>query len=185
MLGAGLAALSRILCPCLMVVAGLAVHSISGAEEPWSVSPEHPVLTEPLRPLPPSPSILTNGFGGLRLGFRRAFAPLTPSPETKTHIILMTALYDFYRFGISPADGASCSFSPTCSRYAFQAVRRKGIFLGAMMAAERILRDHNGPGYPVVRVGEFARRYDPLRANEFGFWPDWPWYSEWPPRPQP
>ena len=136
------------------------------AEEPWSVSPECPVVAASRR-APPFPRALVFGM----------------EPETRTQVLVATALFKFYHAAVSPADGASCAFSPTCSLYALQAVRKKGPFLGAMMAAERILRDHQGRGYSLVKVGDAWRFYDPVRANELGSWPEWPWFSVWPPKP--
>jgi putative membrane protein insertion efficiency factor len=46
----------------------------------------------------------------------------------------------FYQTVISPQDGPSCRFHPTCSAYGRQAVQKHGALLGAFMAGERLIR---------------------------------------------
>jgi len=58
----------------------------------------------------------------------------------------------FYRACISPMFPPACRFTPTCSRYAVEAVMRHGIFRGGWLAVRRILRCHpwGGSGYDPV-----------------------------------
>jgi uncharacterized protein len=58
----------------------------------------------------------------------------------------------FYRRYISPALPASCRFTPTCSRYAIDALRRYGVLRGGWLGIWRILRCN-----PFCKGG-----YDPL-----------------------
>jgi len=58
-----------------------------------------------------------------------------------------------YRIAISPYLGPVCRFSPSCSRYAEEALRRHGIIRGGAMALRRVLRCH-----PLCDGG-----YDPVR----------------------
>ncbi len=45
-----------------------------------------------------------------------------------------------FQIWISPLDGPSCRFSPVCSAYGREAVRKYGAFLGGVLAGDRILR---------------------------------------------
>lgn len=45
-----------------------------------------------------------------------------------------------YQLILSPFFGRNCIYHPTCSNYAIQAIRKKGIFLGTIMGSYRILR---------------------------------------------
>ena len=58
----------------------------------------------------------------------------------------------FYRGYISPLTPPSCRFTPTCSQYAIEALRKHGVIKGGWLAAKRILRCHpwGGSGYDPV-----------------------------------
>lgn len=58
----------------------------------------------------------------------------------------------FYRMCISPMLPPSCRFTPTCSQYALEALRRHGPLRGTWLAIRRILRCHpwGGSGYDPV-----------------------------------
>ena len=51
-------------------------------------------------------------------------------------------LIRFYQRHISPAFPARCRFTPTCSAYAFEAVRKYGVAKGGWLALKRLLRCH-------------------------------------------
>jgi putative membrane protein insertion efficiency factor len=61
----------------------------------------------------------------------------------------MIQLIRFYQVGISPLIGPCCRFTPSCSQYAIEAIRKHGPVLGAWRAMRRILRCHpwNPGGY--------------------------------------
>lgn len=59
--------------------------------------------------------------------------------------LLLIPIY-FYRLCISPLLPPSCRFTPTCSEYAVQAIRRHGPFKGTWLAVRRILRCRPGGG---------------------------------------
>jgi putative membrane protein insertion efficiency factor len=61
-------------------------------------------------------------------------------------------LVRFYQVCISPLKPASCRFTPTCSQYALEALRKYGPFKGSWLALRRILRCHpwGGSGYDPV-----------------------------------
>lgn len=58
----------------------------------------------------------------------------------------------FYRYCISPLTPQSCRFTPTCSQYALEALRKHGPVRGLWLAIKRILRCHpwGGSGYDPV-----------------------------------
>jgi putative membrane protein insertion efficiency factor len=65
---------------------------------------------------------------------------------------VMLALIGFYRRGISPLLPPACRYTPTCSAYAEEAVRRYGAVRGGWLATRRLLRCHpwGGSGYDPV-----------------------------------
>ena len=58
----------------------------------------------------------------------------------------------FYQKCISPLTPPTCRFTPTCSIYAIQAIRKHGPFKGLALAVWRILRCNpwGGSGYDPV-----------------------------------
>ena len=58
----------------------------------------------------------------------------------------------FYRSCISPLTPPSCRFTPTCSQYALEALRRHGAIKGSWLAIKRLLRCNpwGGSGYDPV-----------------------------------
>ncbi len=58
----------------------------------------------------------------------------------------------FYQVAISPHFPATCRYTPTCSQYAIEALRKYGPLKGLWLAARRILRCHpwGGHGYDPV-----------------------------------
>ncbi len=66
--------------------------------------------------------------------------------------ILLCPIY-FYRLVISPLFPPSCRFTPTCSQYAIDAIKKKGPVKGLYLAVRRILRCHpwGGSGYDPVK----------------------------------
>ena len=58
----------------------------------------------------------------------------------------------FYQKYISPLTPATCRFTPTCSHYAVEAIRKHGPFKGLALAVWRILRCNpwGGSGYDPV-----------------------------------
>lgn len=67
-------------------------------------------------------------------------------------IFPLVLLVKFYQVCISPLKGPSCRFTPTCSQYAIEALRKHGPFKGSWLALRRILRCHpwGGSGYDPV-----------------------------------
>jgi len=68
------------------------------------------------------------------------------------------ALIRLYQLTLSPILPPACRFTPTCSRYAYEALDRFGFFRGGWLAVKRIGRCH--PFHP--------GGYDPV-PEEFRF----------------
>ena len=52
------------------------------------------------------------------------------------------SLIRFYHRSVSPAFPARCRYSPTCSRYAYEAIEKYGALKGGWLALKRFLRCH-------------------------------------------
>ena len=80
--------------------------------------------------------MLIRASAGPRLATRLALAPI-----------------HFYRRFLSPLKRQpSCRYLPTCSEYAVEAIQRRGVLSGSLLALWRVLRCN-----PLVRGG-----YDPV-----------------------
>lgn len=57
-----------------------------------------------------------------------------------------------YQKVLSPLKPPSCRFTPTCSEYAGQALRKHGPILGTKLAVQRLVKCHpwGGSGYDPV-----------------------------------
>lgn len=66
--------------------------------------------------------------------------------------LVLIAPIVFYRRFITPFTPPSCRFTPTCSQYALEAIRKHGPVRGLWLAIKRILRCHpwGGSGYDPV-----------------------------------
>jgi uncharacterized protein len=70
----------------------------------------------------------------------------------KLFSVLFIGMVRFYQSAISPHTPASCRYTPTCSQYAIEAIRKHGPFKGGWLALRRILSCHpwGGHGYDPV-----------------------------------
>ena len=61
-------------------------------------------------------------------------------------------LVQFYRYCISPFTQPTCRFTPTCSQYAIEALRKHGPLKGLWLTLRRLARCHpwGGSGYDPV-----------------------------------
>lgn len=50
------------------------------------------------------------------------------------------SLHGLYSRYLSSQDGNTCTFTPSCSRYASHAIRKKGVFAGVLMTTDRLCR---------------------------------------------
>jgi len=64
----------------------------------------------------------------------------------------MLAMIAFYQNCISPLLPPTCRYTPTCSQYAVEAIKKYGALKGGWLAFRRILRCHpfGGSGYDPV-----------------------------------
>ncbi len=104
---------------------------------------------------------------------QRDFSIDSKSPER----LVLKSILDSYWFFISDVDGDNCSFSPTCSNFFLQAVRKTNLVQGTLMFFDRFTRDmdiyNKFDHYPEVEDGHF---YDPvslytLNKNEIKYIP--------------
>ncbi len=65
---------------------------------------------------------------------------------------LLILLVRFYQICISPMLPNSCRFTPTCSQYAIEAIKKHGALRGTWLSIKRIMRCHpwGGSGYDPV-----------------------------------
>ena len=66
---------------------------------------------------------------------------------------LVLAALRFYKAKISPGLPPACRYTPTCSEYAMEAIERRGLLIGGLLATKRVLSCN-----PFSRGG-----YDPVR----------------------
>ena len=61
-------------------------------------------------------------------------------------------LVRFYQVAISPYTPSSCRYSPTCSSYSLEALKKHGLFKGGWLALKRIVSCNpwGGNGYDPV-----------------------------------
>lgn len=64
----------------------------------------------------------------------------------------LIALVRFYQVVISPLKPPTCRFTPTCSQYALEALKKYGLLKGSWLAFKRLRRCHpwGGSGYDPV-----------------------------------
>lgn len=65
---------------------------------------------------------------------------------------ILIKLIELYRKNISPRKIPCCRFTPTCSAYAIEAIKKRGAFVGTLLSIRRILRCN-----PLCKGG-----YDPV-----------------------
>jgi len=87
-----------------------------GAEEPWSITPSHAPTNEIENTLPHK----------------------NHQPSD------ISMLIRFYQKYISRLDGATCHYTPTCSRYTAEAIAKFGLLKGIIMGTDRLIRCHPG-----------------------------------------
>ena len=56
---------------------------------------------------------------------------------------IFSGLFLFYKTFISSQDGQSCSFTPSCSEFGMEAVKKQGVFIGILNTLDRLSRCHS------------------------------------------
>ncbi len=79
------------------------------------------------------------------------------TPDT-LYKALSRVLFKFFKTFISSQNGARCRYSPTCSRYALEAINEYGPYYGLLMASDRWLRCN-----PFGAYGD-----DPIESHYYG-----------------
>ncbi len=66
--------------------------------------------------------------------------------------IFFLVIIRLYQYLLSPLLGASCRYSPTCSQYGVEAIKKHGPFKGGWLTLKRLARCHpwGGHGYDPV-----------------------------------
>lgn len=61
-------------------------------------------------------------------------------------------LVRFYQVAISPFTPSTCRYNPTCSDYAIEALKKRGLIIGGWLSLKRIISCHpwGGSGYDPV-----------------------------------
>lgn len=70
-----------------------------------------------------------------------------PGGFRRVSIALPVALIRLYQVTLGPLLGGRCRFTPTCSQYAVEALRERGLLAGSWLAARRLARCHPFGGY--------------------------------------
>jgi len=65
---------------------------------------------------------------------------------------IFIAFVKFYKYFISPLLPSACRYTPTCSDYAIEAIRKHGVIKGVWLGVKRLLRCNpfGGRGYDPV-----------------------------------
>jgi putative membrane protein insertion efficiency factor len=62
-------------------------------------------------------------------------------------ILPFIILIRFYQWVISPALGPKCRFTPTCSQYAAEALKKHGLVKGFILSVKRVSKCRPGGGH--------------------------------------
>ncbi len=70
----------------------------------------------------------------------------------KIFVFPLVIIIKLYQFVISPLTPPSCRYSPTCSQYALEALKKYGIIKGVSLTFKRLIKCHpwGGSGYDPI-----------------------------------
>ena len=89
--------------------------------------------------------------------------PLSMNNNVSFSVRVALVLLSFYKACVSPWLAGTCRYQPTCSRYAYEAIERFGVWRGSWLGLRRLLRCHplSGKfGYDPV-----PEKWEEMRAN--------------------
>lgn len=75
---------------------------------------------------------------------------------------IFSGLFLFYKAFISSQDGQSCSFTPSCSEFGMQAVKKQGPILGVINTIDRLTRCNGLSPEKYNRDDKSKLLHDPL-----------------------
>jgi putative membrane protein insertion efficiency factor len=93
---------------------------------------------------------------------------IQPIKQTNPLKIIVNTGITLHQKVVSPAQGDVCNFTPSCSRFAQEAVDKYGILWGSFMAADRLMRcnpwavNHVNTCYQGIHNNHI---YDPVENN--------------------
>lgn len=79
--------------------------------------------------------------------------------------LLFSGLFLFYKSFISSQDAQSCSFTPSCSVYALEAVKKQGVLKGMMNGFDRLSRCNSLSPEKYEIDPETSLLIDPLKVQ--------------------
>jgi hypothetical protein len=87
-----------------------------------------------------------------------------PLRESQNDIdVAVSTLFLFYKTFISSQDIPTCIFTPSCSEYAVEALRKKGLVMGWLSTFDRLSRCHGfAKAYYYPFDTQLKRFYDPV-----------------------
>ena len=70
----------------------------------------------------------------------------------KIFVFPLVIIIKLYQFVISPLTPPSCRYSPTCSQYSLEALKKYGIIKGVSLTFKRLIKCHpwGGSGYDPI-----------------------------------
>ena len=101
-----------------------------------SISSCFPSVSYQMRPSQTSKRTFAPRYAGMFDASSRAVASLASRTAVAGVLLLIRA----YQLIVSPLFAGSCRFTPSCSRYAAEAVGRHGVMKGGWLAVRRLVR---------------------------------------------
>ena len=100
-------------------------------------------------------------------------APGVPRARSGANDGFVDAVFGLYRNYLTKVDGPRCAHRPTCSHYAYLAVKEHGYVIGSFMTIDRLLRGSRSSVLRELETDKIEKglRYyhDPVGNNDFFF----------------